>query len=150
MSASYDNGTLAEDLNNKLSSSAGASSGRQLNGARPQNNTPGRSDNPLVNVQPPRREDLQPSYAQTLHGDDQSSHGWYGSMSKSHLRCAFTHGRLLIYYRVQSIPWVHVSVLLVPFPAVLSAPIHTSQYRKVTLVWLRSSADSTELSTQVL
>jgi erythrocyte band 7 integral membrane protein len=38
----------------------------------------------MVNVQPPRREDLQPSYAQTLVGEsDQGNHGWYGSMSMS-------------------------------------------------------------------
>ena len=44
--------------------------------------TPGRSDNPMVNVEPPRREDLQPSYAQTLAGEsDQGNHGWYGAMS---------------------------------------------------------------------
>jgi hypothetical protein len=47
--------------------------------------TPGRNDNPMVNVEPPRREDLQPSYAQTLHGDDAGAHGWYGSMSKLRL-----------------------------------------------------------------
>jgi erythrocyte band 7 integral membrane protein len=45
--------------------------------------TPGRSDNPMVNVEPPRREDLQPSYAQVLVGDDAGNHGWYGSMSMS-------------------------------------------------------------------
>lgn len=33
-------------------------------------------------MQPPRREDLQPSYAQTLHGDESEAemHGWYGGM----------------------------------------------------------------------
>ncbi|KAI9807143.1 MAG: hypothetical protein M1825_005861 [Sarcosagium campestre] len=32
-------------------------------------------------VQPPRREDLQPSYAKTLAAEeDSSAHGWYGSM----------------------------------------------------------------------
>ncbi|KAI9672913.1 MAG: hypothetical protein M1829_004463 [Trizodia sp. TS-e1964] len=42
---------------------------------------PGRTDNPLVRVEQPRREDLQPSYAKVLgaEGDD-SSHGWYGPM----------------------------------------------------------------------
>ncbi|KAI4155841.1 MAG: hypothetical protein LQ340_000715 [Diploschistes diacapsis] len=34
----------------------------------------------LVDVQPPRREDLQPSYAQQLQGDDAATQGWYGSM----------------------------------------------------------------------
>lgn len=48
------------------------------------NGAPG-SDNRLINVQPPRREDLQPAYAQTLQGEseDAGSHGWYGSMSMS-------------------------------------------------------------------
>jgi hypothetical protein len=35
----------------------------------------------LVTVEPPRREDLQPSYAQVLSNDDASAHGWYGGMS---------------------------------------------------------------------
>lgn len=36
----------------------------------------------LINVEPPRREDLQPSYAQNLVGEsEQGTHGWYGSMS---------------------------------------------------------------------
>jgi len=37
----------------------------------------------IIKVEPPRREDLQPSYAQQLQGDEQESqHGWYGAMSK--------------------------------------------------------------------
>ena len=33
-------------------------------------------------MQPPKREDLQPSYAQTLSADaDPVTHGWYGAMS---------------------------------------------------------------------
>ena len=38
--------------------------------------------NDLVMVQPPRREDLQPSYAKVLKPDsnENSGHGWYGSM----------------------------------------------------------------------
>jgi len=41
-----------------------------------------RSNEPIVKVQPPRREDLQPSYAQIIKPDtqDDSQHGWYGSM----------------------------------------------------------------------
>ncbi|KAF1963606.1 hypothetical protein CC80DRAFT_397340 [Byssothecium circinans] len=41
-----------------------------------------REDEPIVKVQPPRREDLQPSYAQVIKADDQDAdaHGWYGSM----------------------------------------------------------------------
>jgi hypothetical protein len=47
-------------------------------GFRPQNAS-------VIKVQPPRREDLQPSYAQTLQGEseDSATHGWYGSMSTS-------------------------------------------------------------------
>lgn len=37
----------------------------------------------VIKVQPPRREDLQPSYAQTLQGDEETNHGWYGGMSES-------------------------------------------------------------------
>lgn len=41
----------------------------------------------LINVQPPRREDLQPAYAQTLMGEseDAGTHGWYGSMSMDYV-----------------------------------------------------------------
>ncbi|KAH0555955.1 hypothetical protein GP486_006100 [Trichoglossum hirsutum] len=40
-----------------------------------------RRENPILRVERPRREDLQPSYAQTFPGEtDASSHGWYGSM----------------------------------------------------------------------
>jgi len=39
------------------------------------------SERPLVSVVPPRREDLQPSYAQLLPPqEDDGTHGWYGSM----------------------------------------------------------------------
>ncbi|KAI4137778.1 MAG: hypothetical protein LQ341_004991 [Variospora aurantia] len=43
---------------------------------------PGAANNNLLKVQPPRREDLQPAYAQTLQGEseDAVTHGWYGSM----------------------------------------------------------------------
>jgi hypothetical protein len=35
-----------------------------------------------VKVQPPRREDLQPSYAREIKPDteDETAHGWYGGM----------------------------------------------------------------------
>jgi len=46
-------------------------------GFRPQNGG-------IIKVQPPRREDLQPSYAQTLQGDEEGAvQGWYGSMINS-------------------------------------------------------------------
>jgi len=43
---------------------------------------PRRPSDPIVKVQPPRREDLQPSYAQNIHPDteDAATHGWYGGM----------------------------------------------------------------------
>jgi len=41
----------------------------------------------LIKVQPPRREDLQPAYAQTLQGDEEQNHGWYGSMINSLGNC---------------------------------------------------------------
>lgn len=41
-----------------------------------------RADEPIVKVQPPRREDLQPSYARVIEPDDADAdnHGWYGGM----------------------------------------------------------------------
>jgi erythrocyte band 7 integral membrane protein len=39
---------------------------------------------PIIKVQPPRREDLQPSYARVIQPDDQDAGsdgaGWYGTM----------------------------------------------------------------------
>jgi erythrocyte band 7 integral membrane protein len=78
MSASLDNG-IAKDTDDVRKAPGGSS----VNGGFRPTHTPGRSDSPMVNVEPPRREDLQPSYAQTLAGEsDQGNHGWYGSMSK--------------------------------------------------------------------
>lgn len=55
--------------------------GFKSNGGR----DPGPNGKSLIKVQPPRREDLQPAYAQTLQGDvdDAAAHGWYGAMSES-------------------------------------------------------------------
>ncbi|KAL8948983.1 MAG: hypothetical protein Q9222_004871 [Ikaeria aurantiellina] len=49
------------------------------------NNNPGAGNGGIIKVEPPRREDLQPAYAQTLQGDhdDAAAHGWYGSMINS-------------------------------------------------------------------
>ncbi|KAK8206567.1 hypothetical protein M8818_004400 [Zalaria obscura] len=51
---------------------------------------------PLVKVQPPRREDLQPSYAQILKPDteDAAQHGWYGSMINTLGSCIGTLGAI--------------------------------------------------------
>merc|ERR1712072_767344 len=50
----------------------------EQNGARRED----RSNDRIVKVQPPKREDLQPSYAQVIKPDseDASQHGWYGGM----------------------------------------------------------------------
>ena len=60
-------------VNGKAPLDAASNSGSQV----------GRSDGPIVKVQPPRREDLQPSYARVIKADteDESQHGWYGSES---------------------------------------------------------------------
>ena len=55
-----------------------ASPERVDRGFRPTN-----AANGIIKVQPPRREDLQPSYAQMLQGETEAeTHGWYGAMSK--------------------------------------------------------------------
>ncbi|KAI9728874.1 MAG: hypothetical protein M1834_007132 [Cirrosporium novae-zelandiae] len=54
-----------------------------VNGSRPVESTgfkPSNAPQGVITVQPPRRQDLQPSYAQTLEGDDPTTHGWYGNM----------------------------------------------------------------------
>ncbi|KAK5168957.1 uncharacterized protein LTR77_006266 [Saxophila tyrrhenica] len=58
---------------------------QDTNGKAPVGNANGghsRASDPIVKVQPPRREDLQTSYAQVIKADqeDESQHGWYGSM----------------------------------------------------------------------
>ena len=51
-----------------------------INGKAPMNNNV--PTGPIVHVEPPRREDLQPSYAQVIKADteDEAQHGWYGGM----------------------------------------------------------------------
>ena len=53
-------------------------------------------DTALAKVQPPRREDLQPSYAQVLKPDteDDSAHSWYGSMINTLGSCVGTFGAI--------------------------------------------------------
>ena len=53
-------------------------------------------DEPLVKIQPPKREDLQPSYARAIKPDDADSddHGWYGSMINSLGACMGTLGAI--------------------------------------------------------
>jgi erythrocyte band 7 integral membrane protein len=83
----------ASSFNNGLHKPAGGSAG--VNGGFRPTHTPGRSDNPIMNVEPPRREDLQPSYAQTLVGEsDQGNHGWYGSMINTLGNCVGAMGAI--------------------------------------------------------
>lgn len=77
----------ASSVNNGLHLKPAADGPGVSGGFRP-THTPGRSDNPIMNVEPPRREDLQPSYATLVGESDQGNHGWYGSMSKSTPNCA--------------------------------------------------------------
>lgn len=54
------------------------------NGKAPQGSDD-RNQNGLVNVQPPRAEDLQPSYARQIQptAESPAAHGWYAGFSKS-------------------------------------------------------------------
>lgn len=59
--------------------------------------TPKRNiDEPLVKIQPPRREDLQPSYARAIKPDEAQTddHGWYGAMVNSLGACIGTLGAI--------------------------------------------------------
>jgi len=53
-------------------------------------------DEPIIKVQPPRREDLQPSYAQVIKPDDADAdtNGWYGSMINTLGGCIGTLGAI--------------------------------------------------------
>ncbi|RAL61453.1 hypothetical protein DID88_009382 [Monilinia fructigena] len=96
MSTSFDGKqTMSDDIHKPFSPAPAGSSSRQQNGYNASRSTPGRTDNPLVNVQPPRREDLQPSYAQILQGDDDTNtSGWYGSMINALGSCIGTLGAI--------------------------------------------------------
>ncbi|KAH3919937.1 hypothetical protein HBI56_032890 [Parastagonospora nodorum] len=68
------------------------------NGKAPINGagSPARHSEPLVKVQPPRREDLQPSYARVIQPDDQDAdtNGWYGAMINTLGGCIGTLGAI--------------------------------------------------------
>lgn len=68
---------------------AGEPSG--INGGYRPTHAAGSSHNPILNVEPPRKEDLQPSYAQLLGDADAGNYGWYGSMSKLNNPRAVSH-----------------------------------------------------------
>jgi erythrocyte band 7 integral membrane protein len=95
MSTSLDNSSVAKDDVVRKDLGPGSSSTNGNTGGFRATHTPGRSDNPLINVEPPKREDLQPSYAQTLAGEsDQGNHGWYGSMINTLGSCIGTMGAI--------------------------------------------------------
>jgi len=66
------------------------------NGKAPVNGASSRVPEPIVKVEPPRREDLQPSYARIIKPDDPDSdnHGWYGSMINTLGVCIGTLGAI--------------------------------------------------------
>ncbi|KAF2711629.1 hypothetical protein K504DRAFT_465378 [Pleomassaria siparia CBS 279.74] len=70
------------------------------NGKAPMNGLNGagssRVDQPIVKVQPPRREDLQPSYARVIKADDadEDMNGWYGGMINTLGSCIGTLGAI--------------------------------------------------------
>ncbi|KAL8691024.1 MAG: hypothetical protein Q9218_003662 [Villophora microphyllina] len=78
---------------------------------------PGAASNNLIKVQPPRREDLQPAYAQILQGDtdDAAAHGWYGSMSKPP-RMNFDPGLVKINPLSEKLIQVDVKIQIVEVP----------------------------------
>ena len=100
-------------------------------GFRPQNGG-------VLVVEPPRREDLQPSYAQQLQGDhDVEAHGWYGGMSKS------IRSRIRLCANViQSIHSDVASVSAVPSHVVSSVQTHTNLSARVMSVLSPSSVAS--------
>ncbi|KAM0161473.1 hypothetical protein ACHAQE_003530 [Botrytis cinerea] len=98
MSSSFDGKQATSDDAHKPFSapSVAGNSSAQRNGYNHSRSTgPAHSENPLISVQPPRREDLQPSYAQVLQGDDDTStNGWYGSMINALGSCIGTCGAI--------------------------------------------------------
>lgn len=101
-----------------------------INGKAPINGAgAGTIAEPIIKVQPPRREDLQPSYARVIQPDDQDAdtNGWYGSMvSRSFI---FTTD---ISNLTRSTLLVPVLEQLEPSHAVSYVPTHTSPSRKET------------------
>lgn len=94
----------------------------------------GQGNGNLINVQPPRREDLQPAYAQTLQGEseDAGTHGWYGSMS---MIVPFPHVRLIDQLTTdQSTRSVRALASWEPSLAAVSVRIHTNPSTRGTLV----------------
>ena len=62
-----------------------------INGKAPINSGAAHLDEPIIKVQPPRREDLQPSYARVIQADDADAdtNGWYGAMVCGTIRISY-------------------------------------------------------------
>lgn len=75
----HEHQTLLQNTYGRDSTSAIMS---DTSGKAPLNGGSHHTPEPLVKVQPPRREDLQPSYAREIQPDteDEAVHGWYGGM----------------------------------------------------------------------
>jgi hypothetical protein len=115
----------------KPDAGVGNANGKDSNTSPVRGFQPRHGENGVIKVQPPRREDLQPSYAQMLQGETEAeAHGWYGSMSM------FAPTPLIIQSltQSQSTTWVLASVSSVPFPAASSARTPTSPSRRVMSV----------------
>ena len=84
----------------------------------------------VIKVQPPRREDLQPAYAQKLQGDDEEVHGWYGGMSE----CKPVWTEFYVSNFLQSIPLDQPWVSVGRSHAASSAPTRTSLSTRAMLV----------------
>jgi hypothetical protein len=94
MSCTHDSSTIAESTTSTkplLQDSSTINNGHtsatmsDINGKAPVNGASSgasRLNEPIVKVQPPRREDLQPSYARVIQPDDADAdtNGWYGAM----------------------------------------------------------------------
>lgn len=115
------------------------------NGYQPSNGGPRDASGAVISVQPPRREDLQPAYAQILQGEseDAGSHGWYGSMSMSLSRIESIKPHTDY---IKSMHSDRSSVPVVPSPSVSSVRTLTNLSTKEMSASLRNSVVSTVLS----
>ncbi|KAF1834281.1 stomatin family protein [Decorospora gaudefroyi] len=110
MSHTHDASTIAESTsstkpflhhNSTINNANTSATMSDTNGKAPANGSShsagaARFDEPIVKVQPPRREDLQPSYARVIQADDQDAdtNGWYGAMINTLGGCIGTLGAI--------------------------------------------------------
>ncbi|KNG50686.1 stomatin family protein-like protein [Stemphylium lycopersici] len=108
MSSTHDSSYIAESVssskpflrNNSTNDNATTSADMSdVNGKAPVNgasNGASHANEPVIKVQPPRREDLQPSYARVIQPDDADAdtNGWYGGMINTLGGCIGTLGAI--------------------------------------------------------